>query len=81
MSAPFESTEPPPRTESGFEAFQRFILSNAALQDSLTGIIDRGAFTRRAVELGQQHGFSIQPAEVEAAIRAARRTWTESRML
>ena len=66
--------------ESGFEPFRRLVLSETALQEELAGISDRAAFIGRAVELGQQHGFQFQPAEVEAALQAARRAWVDSRM-
>ncbi len=33
----------------------------------------------RAMELGQQHGFPFEPADVEAALQNARRAWMDSR--
>jgi hypothetical protein len=68
----------PLHNESGFEAFRRFVLVGTALQEELAGLTDHEAFAGRAVELGKQHGFQFQPADVEAAIQAARRAWTDS---
>jgi len=66
--------------ESGFEPFRQFVIEETALQEELAGITDREAFIARAVELGQQHGFQFQPADVEAALQAARCAWLDSMM-
>ncbi len=71
----------PHTIESGFERFHQLVLGNTALQEDLTGITDREAFISRAVELGHQHGVPIQPADVVAALQAARGAWMDSQMV
>ena len=71
----------PPHVESGFAAFREFVLVQPALQEELAGLTDREAFIARAVELGQQHGFQFQPADVEAALQAARNAWLDLRVV
>lgn len=72
---------PPLPVESGFESFQRLVLRDSTLQEALAGTTEREAFIRRAVELGREFGCPFQPPDVEAALQAARRTWTDSRMV
>ncbi len=70
---------PPLPVESGFASFRRLVFEETALQEELEGITDRETFIRRAMELGQQHGFPFEPADVEAALQNARRAWMDSR--
>ena len=63
--------------ESGYEAFRRLVLRDVSLQDQLLGLTDGAAFVARNVELGQQRGFHFLPADVDGALKAARRAWIE----
>jgi hypothetical protein len=67
-------------TESGYAPFHRHVLGDSTLQEELARITERPAFIAQTVALGQAHGFSFLPEDVEAALQAARRHWLESKM-
>lgn len=62
---------------SGYEPFRALVLSDRTLQDQLIGLVDKEAFISRTVELGSERGFQFQPADLEAALQAARRAQME----
>jgi hypothetical protein len=66
-----------PAAPRGFAEFRQMVLADPALQGQLAGLADRAAFITRAVELGRERGCAFLPADVEAALQAARRAWIE----
>jgi hypothetical protein len=64
-------------TESGYPPFHKEVLGDTALQEELASITDTKALIARTVELGRDRGFHFQTGDVEAALQAARRAWTE----
>lgn len=62
---------------SGYEPFRRLVLSDPALQDQLIDLADHETFVRRNLELGHEHGFQFQRADVESVLQASRRAWIE----
>lgn len=63
--------------ESSFETFRKHVLAEPALQAQLRDITDQSAFITRATELGQERGLDFTTTDVEAALLAARKAWTE----
>ncbi len=59
-----------------FEQFHARVLAEPILQRELIGVIERAAFVQRTVELGHSLGFRFLAGDVEAALVAARRSWT-----
>ncbi|MCX6982623.1 MAG: Nif11-like leader peptide family natural product precursor [Verrucomicrobia bacterium] len=66
-----------PATPHGFAEFRQMVLADPALQGQLAGLAGHAAFVTRTVELGRDRGFAFHPADVEAALQAARRAWIE----
>ena len=67
--------------ESSYEAFQRQVLQEPALQDELIGITDQPAFIQRILGLAQLRGFNFIEEDVTAALQSARRSWMERNIL
>ncbi|MFV8754896.1 aspartyl/asparaginyl beta-hydroxylase domain-containing protein [Nannocystaceae bacterium ST9] len=67
----------PDEGEAGeFAAFHARVLAEPALWPALIDASEREVFVRRCVELGTQLGFRLLAGDVEAALAAARRSWT-----
>jgi predicted ribosomally synthesized peptide with nif11-like leader len=55
-------------SRESLEQFYQRVLQDTALQEQLRSARDRASIISRAVELGQQNGFSFTREEVEEAI-------------
>lgn len=55
-------------SRESLEQFYQRVLQDTALQEQLRSAPDRASIISRAVELGQQNGFSFTAQEVEEAI-------------
>ncbi|MDQ1357505.1 MAG: hypothetical protein QOG44_1878 [Acidimicrobiaceae bacterium] len=53
------------------------MLDDDELLQRLLALTDRNAFAAAVAQVAASHGLSIGPAEVEAALVAARRAWLE----
>lgn len=58
-------------SKESLEQFYQRVLQDTALQEQLRSAPDRASIISRAVELGEQNGFSFTPEEVEEAIAQA----------
>lgn len=61
----------------GFEQFRELVFEDAPLEALLMAAPDQEALCAQAVELGRARGFHFTRDDVEAAIRAGRRAWSE----
>ncbi len=66
-----------PWEESEFERFRGLVLCDPSLQRELIGLTDRKEFISLAIRLGAEHGAKFTAGDVDAALQAGRRTWTE----
>ncbi len=64
-------------SQQDFELFRAQVLRDRGLQDQLREIEERDAFVRKAVQLGQENGYSFSVDQVMTAMQAARRAWIE----
>jgi hypothetical protein len=64
-------------TTENFNRFKDLVLSDLELQGELSAIDDRGRFVDRVVELANERGVPIERADVDEALLAARRSWTD----
>jgi hypothetical protein len=64
-------------TQHDWEHFRRLVPAEPALQRQLSEIADWDAFLGVALRLGAERGCHFEAAEVEAALRAGRRSWIE----
>ncbi|MDQ1419509.1 MAG: hypothetical protein QOJ52_1471 [Acidimicrobiaceae bacterium] len=53
------------------------MLDDDELLQRLLALTDRNAFAAAVAQVAASHGLRIGPAEVEAALVAARRAWLE----
>lgn len=65
------------RAASDFERLRVLVLNDARLCQALLGITDPEAFVQRLVDLGAAHGMCFGPANVRAAMREGRRSWSQ----
>lgn len=72
-----EEMAPTPGAESEFERFRQMVLSDPALQGELKQATDRKEFMSVALRLGEQLGARFTPGDLDAALQAARRAWSE----
>ncbi len=70
-----------PIQDGGFDAFRQLVLRDARLQAELCEFDDPESFTRAVVRLGMARGYRFAAADVEDALRAARRSWLERRIV
>jgi hypothetical protein len=66
-----------PSAEGELERFRRLVLSEPRLQSQLKGEMDRAKFISLVIELGQQYGSRFTAGDVDAALKAGRREWSE----
>jgi hypothetical protein len=66
-----------PSPEGEFGRFRRLVLSEPRLQSQLRGEMDRAKFISLMLDLGGQQGARFTAGDVDAALQAARRAWTE----
>jgi hypothetical protein len=66
-----------PDSAVDFEAFRERVLASPALLETLRGTPDQDAFVTAVVRSAAGLGFQFTNAEVEAALRVARREWIE----
>jgi hypothetical protein len=59
-----------------FEELGRLFLAEPELRRHVVGL-DRETFVARLVELACSRGLAVNPADVEQALRDARRQWPE----
>jgi hypothetical protein len=64
-------------TTENFNRFKYLVLADLELQGELSAIDDRGRFVDRVVELANERGVPIERADVDEALLAARRSWTD----
>ena len=51
-----------------YRSFERLVANDPALVAQLARATDRESFVSRFLEIGREHGFTIQRSEVEAGI-------------
>jgi hypothetical protein len=59
------------------EAFRALVLEDADLQNQLLGVEDPNAFAALVSQLANERGIELTPGDVQWALDAARRTWSE----
>jgi chorismate mutase len=64
-------------TRAEFELLGELVLDDDELLQRLLALTDRNAFAAAVAQVAASHGLRIGPAEVEAALVAARRAWLE----
>jgi hypothetical protein len=69
-----EQTE---ETKASLERFRQLVLEDASLLEKLRQVRNKRAFVALAQHLGRERGFIFAAADVEDALREARRTWIE----
>jgi hypothetical protein len=63
--------------EEGLAALRAEVLADRGLQARLLAVPERAAFVAAVVDLAAELGLDVVPADVEAALAAARRSWLE----
>lgn len=66
----------PPQSFAPFEEFRQCVLDNPALFDRLRSVSPE-QFVTACVHAAAELGYSFSSAEVEAALKIARRDWVE----
>jgi hypothetical protein len=59
------------------DSFRELVLADVALQARLRWVTDTGAFVVEVERLAARHGFVVEAADVESAMRQARQSWLE----
>jgi hypothetical protein len=59
------------------DSFRQLVLNDRNLQAELRSITDTQAFVVKVEQLAAQHGFAVDPTDVESALRRARQSWLE----
>jgi hypothetical protein len=59
------------------DQLQRLVLGNASLCQTLLAITDRREFIVTVAAVARQHGVALDPAAIDDALDAARRSWWE----
>jgi hypothetical protein len=79
---PLEPLEHPnlPRAAENLARFALLVFEDAALQEELGEIIDRGLFLEWVVRTGEARGFGFTAEHVQQAMQEGRRTWLERRI-
>ena len=62
---------------SAFERFREAVFSNAALADELVECGDLKSLCARSVELGSEMDLRFDASDVESAMKAGRKAWTQ----
>lgn len=57
--------------------FQEVVVVDAVLQGRLLEVSDRRAFVALVVQLAHEHGYEVEPDDVDEGMRERRRTWLE----
>lgn len=65
------------RAASDFEWLRVWVLNDAHRCEVLQGMTDPEAFVQQLVEWGAEHGLCFGPANVRAAMRDGRRSWSQ----
>jgi len=60
-----------------FERFREEVLADLNLQEQLRRTPDKESFQKLLVALGGERGYRFTQADVEDALRTARRRWIE----
>jgi len=60
-----------------FERFRAEVLADLKLQEQLRKTPDKESFQKLVVALGGERGYRFTDADVEEALRTARRKWIE----
>jgi mannose-6-phosphate isomerase-like protein (cupin superfamily) len=63
--------------ECGFSEFRKRVLEDEGLQRRLMATPDKSALVALSVQLGRELGYRFHPDEVESAIRAGQRAWSQ----
>lgn len=58
-------------SKESLQQFYQRVLREPSLQEHLRAAPDRASIVRRAIELGEQHGYSFTAEEVEDAMKQA----------
>jgi len=66
-----------PKETTAFERFRRIVLREPGLFARFRAVPEREAFIELAVQLGRERGCEFTVADVDAAMRTARREWIE----
>ncbi len=64
-------------TGDDFDAFRARILTDDRLQRELRETVDRNAFDAATIRIAADLGYTFTAADIDAALRSARRTWSE----
>ena len=72
-----DGTSGGPSGGTDLERFHALVLADADLFGRLLGSGGRAEFTARVCRLAAERGLTVSPAEVDAALSAARRSWLE----
>lgn len=70
-----------PRSPDDWQRFHALVAQDEQLQEELRDTVDLELFVRQVVKLGASCGCQFAAADVEEALRAARREWLERRIL
>jgi Nif11 domain len=62
-------------SQEAFERFRQQVLGDVVLQERLRAVPAPGDFVALLVRLGAEHGCDFSAAEVQQAMRDARRAW------
>lgn len=64
-------------SQQAFTEFRQLVLQDAALQRQLQQVEDLKEFASLAIALAARHALEITPADLDVALREARRAWLE----
>lgn len=70
---PAPTFQPPPE----LEIFRQRVLADPALLEQLRRTRDPADFISASIQAAHEMGITLTPAEMEKALRAARREWIE----
>ena len=63
--------------ENTFEEFRQIVLADERIQEELRGVRDRSDFIEQLIAVAARHGYEFATADIDDALRTARRTWTD----
>lgn len=63
--------------DARFERFRRLVLDDVNLQERLRGVTEWPAFVTTALAEASEHGVDLTTTDLEAARRAATRSWLD----
>lgn len=64
-------------TKASLERFRQLVLDDKSLQEKLRQTSHKRPFIALIISMGREHGCNFTAADVEAALREARRVWLE----